>query len=139
MTTKNEYFLKEIQEKGGLTDYKTIVINLIQELENHNCKISCRYDICSSSYEHNYENNTKRIMISLKCKKKPIHIIWDILHEIGHLCFELKGKSDNSLNKEIQAWKYAEKKLSKFPELSKEIDDFEEYRNKCLSTYKSNI
>ena len=71
-----------------------------------------------------------------KAKEKPIHYIWDILHEFGHYLSGLPNRHERTFDRELQAWELGLEQLKKYPELFAQVEDFEKYRENCLATYK---
>lgn len=138
MENKIERLKREISKRGNLIKFESVIEKLINEIIDSGCKISC-CDICDTSkIEQSIDGTIKNhIRISFKDKKeKPIHLIWDILHEFGH---HLSGKpngKEKSYSRESLAWDYGFDTLIKISELKDYQDDFENYKEKCLLTYK---
>ncbi|WP_298152237.1 hypothetical protein [Flavobacterium sp.] len=138
---KKEQKLREFCIEGNLGQYRNeleIIFNLI---EAAGCRISSRTDEHSS--QHVFEKDGCRIRISLQKKyENPLDIIWTILHEFGH---HLSGKSsvpkftkEQKIEREILAWKIAEKYIIDQPRLFTEIRGFMEFKKKCLKSYTDN-
>lgn len=130
----NNRLIDEICANGKLTEFRAVINNLVENVYASDFTLSCRYDCKQSSIEW-----TKRhIRISLK--KDSLKIIWDILHELGHL---QSGERINSktinINREINAWNNALIELKKYPELLDNVGQFKDYQNFCLKTYYDKI
>ena len=137
----SERFKNEICQNGNLTDYEKIIDFIIKEINLHDCNISCCYNFDTSRIEQSKINGHKKshIRISLKNKReKPIHIIFDMLHEFGHFLSGVPIKNTIDINREIIAWDFALKVLRKIPESSIYFDEFYIYRDFCLNTYRTN-
>lgn len=89
----------------------------------------------------NWDQNHIQIAISEK-SKGTLAIIWDILHEIGHLLTGNPKNNDFStpdkITREEIAWENAWIIVkSKMPALVIAYEDFNNYRNDCLMSYKN--
>jgi len=128
---------REIILKGKLNGFEETLEKLLQTIFDAGCDISC-CDICeNSSIEQSIDDFLKpHIRIGFKtARENSIHIIWDILHEFGH---HLSGKADGeekTLERERVAWDLGLKQLFCFPELTGYVDNYKNYRDKCLKTY----
>jgi hypothetical protein len=126
---------------GDLACYKSIISNLVDKTDELNCTISCRCDGIRSSIEQSiYDHVESRIRIDLMNKnQEPLHIIWDILHELGHL---ISGKKNDtvrySIERERIAWEIAYREMMQYEALSIYSDDFIRYKDKCLKSYRAN-
>jgi hypothetical protein len=135
MTRKEEQKINEFCSNGNLEQYRRILGDIFKEIENGNCRISARYDMDCSSYDNGL------IRISLcRTYQSPIHIIWTIFHEFGHHMdgpMETKDRNDldKRISREISAWKFARTEILKYPDLAKQITDFDNYQKKCLESY----
>jgi hypothetical protein len=140
MIDRKTQLIKAFCAKGKLNDYKEEVEHLIVKILDSNCLISdC--DTCETSLiEQSKETNVKNhIRISFKYEKeKPIHIIWDILHEYGHHLSGHPDELEKSIEREKEAWDLGQKIIATYPKLIIEQKDYENYRDKCLKTYSKN-
>lgn len=130
---------REICQKGNLSQYEGTIEKIIQSIHNSECLISC-CDTCeNSSIEQAVDGSFKNhIRIGFKrAKEKPVHYIWDILHEFGHHLSGLPNGEEKSVNRESLAWELGLEQLKKYPELIEHINDFENYKENCLNTYKN--
>lgn len=138
MNNKIEKIKLEICQKGNLNEFESIIEIIINVIIDSGCKISC-CDTCETSRIEQSIDDTEinHIRISFKDKtEKPIHFIWDILHEYGH---HLSGKpngKEKSYSRESLAWDLGYATLIKIPELKDYCDDYKNYKEKCLTTYK---
>jgi len=128
---KNERLLNEVCEFGKLENFREILKFYLKEIFKNNFTISCKYNDDQSSIDW----TKKHIWVSLK--KAPLKIIWDILHEYGHLLSEEKKDNIIDINRELKAWLNAEVELKKHSKLILHINEFNDYRNECLKTYQS--
>jgi hypothetical protein len=126
---------EELIRHGKLDLFENTLGKIIESIIKENCLISCNYKSDKASIEHKENGSIIRIGFA-ENKSNPIHYIWDILHEYGHL---LSGKPikgvNNTLEREKLAWDIAFKEIKKYPDLLKNIHDFENYREFCLKTY----
>ena len=128
----------EIVRVGNLTQYENTIEKILQSIYNANRTISCCYICENSSIEQAIDKSFKpHIRIGFKVpKEKPIHIIWDILHEFGHLLSGLPIGKGGTPERESQAWNIGFEQLKKYPELVDQIDDYKKYREKCIKKNK---
>ena len=135
MIDKIEKLNHEICSKGNLSQYENTVGKILSAIYDAKCTISC-CDICEKSrIEHSMSKTHIRIGFK-KAKEKPIHYIWDILHEFGHYLSGLPNRHERTFDRELQAWELGLEQLKKYPELFAQVEDFEKYRENCLATYK---
>jgi hypothetical protein len=135
---------EEICVEGNAIDYLVEVTMLVQRIVQGGCNIACDYiNNCSRHVEPLEDGQPCLIRISVhKARTKPIHIIWDIMHEFGHL---LSGKPEKGevedpckrLKREELAWVKAEVQLDDFPTLKVEIADFLAYKDYRLLGYRN--
>lgn len=139
MIDKKSLLKKEFYTKGNLIDYKDVIEILIDKILDSNCLISA-CDTCETSGITETKDITKKnhIRISFKYKReKPLHLIWDILHEFGHHLSGHPNGLEKSLERERLAWDYGKKILSGYPTLKENEQDYEEYRDNCLKSYNT--
>lgn len=131
--------IKEITQKGNLTEFEDSLEKIIRSILNSQCNISCNDldDISFLEQSKLYAFNPI-IRIGFKGQKeKPIHYIWDILHEFGHFLSGVpKPGEEKTIARETLAWDLALEELKKLPQLLEHVDDFEIYKEQCLLTYK---
>ncbi len=139
VSSKSIQKVNEFCKEGNLEEYREILQDIFQKIENANCRITARYDSDFSVHE---ENNGKcLIRISLRNNNVvPINILWTIFHEFGHhISGTIEKKDENDFNKKIlsekNAWRNAKIEVLKYPSLNCRIDEFEKFRNECLETY----
>lgn len=138
MTDKLDRLKREICYKGNLSQYEDTIEKILQSIHNSECSISC-CDTCeNSSIEQAIDGSFKtHIRIGFKrAKEKPIHYIWDILHEFGHHLSGLPNGKERSVGRETLAWELGFEQLKKYPELIEQVKDFENYKENCLRTYR---
>jgi hypothetical protein len=119
---------------GNLQKYKKAVSEILDMINAQNCKISyCQTcDVSSIAW-----SNPPMIRVSFKVEK-PIHIIWNILHEFGHFQSGARAEEMEIYDRELLAWNFAAEEVKKIDELQMQLKDFYEYQNDCLRTYKPN-
>jgi len=122
---------KEICQKGKLAGYESIISILIDQIDASDCKISC-CDTCETSSIVQYWDSSERDHIKigfLYPRERPIHYIWEILHEFGH---HLSGKpvkgEEKTVAREELAWEHALIELKKHDGLVEELNDFMSYK-----------
>ncbi len=138
MTEKLGMLKREICHKGNLSQFENTVGEILVSIFESYCSISC-CDTCeTSSIEQATDGTFKtRIRIGFKRQKeKPIHYIWDILHEFGHHLSGLPNGTEKSIKRESEAWNIGLEQLRKYPELFEHEDDYKKYREICLKTYE---
>jgi hypothetical protein len=125
--------VQEIIKQANIEEYESLLRSIIDRIHKRGFNLYCRYE----SEQSVVEWSNKIIRISVKsAKQKGIKIIWDILHELGHL---IDGKpliSGPDLQREINAWQNAERIFKEIPDLDKYYLSFVTYKNECLDTYK---
>lgn len=139
MLDKRKMLIDEICKKGRLEEYRKTIGQILLQIENENCRISC-CDVCeTSSIEQSMNGSEKpHIRIGFKIpKENPKHIIWDILHEFGHHLSGLPNGNEKTVNRELLAWNIGLEQLKLCPELVKYVDDYKVYQRYCLKTYKN--
>lgn len=129
MTNKLVVLKQEIYHKGNLSQYEDTIGKVLQSIHDSECSISC-CDICeNSNIEQAIDGSLKpHIRIGFKgTREKPIHYIWDILHEVGHHLSGLPDGKEKSLEREKLAWEFGLEQLKKYPDLSEQLQDLENY------------
>lgn len=127
----------EICKKGKLSEFENVLEGLIDSILESDCLISC-CDICETSSIEQFKNGNFKSMIKIGFKNsrdKPVHIIWEILHEFGHHLSGLPNGKEKSYERELQAWDFGLLELKKYAELLVLEDDYMEYKKSCLSSY----
>jgi hypothetical protein len=136
---KISLLLKEISHKGKLNEFENTIEKIIRTIINSQCEISCSdiHEVSSFEQSKLYSFNPI-IRIGFKGEKeKPIHYIWDILHEFGHFLSGVpKFGEEKTIARETLAWDLGLEELKKYPELIIHIEDYNIYREHCLLTYK---
>lgn len=138
MTEKINKLNKEICHKSGLTGYEETIEKILKFIFESNCTISCCDTCTTSSIEQSKNAEFKsRIKIGFKKpKEKPIHFIWDILHEFGHHLSGLPNGKEKTLDREKEAWHFGLIELEKYSQLIEHKSDYLMYRESCLKTYE---
>jgi hypothetical protein len=141
MTFKQDLKKKEFLTKTGLAEYSNTLFLIIDRILEDGCEISCddRAKCSRCSQRTDDLNIADHIYIGFgRPREKPLHFAWEMLHEFGH---HLSGKprpvEDGTLAREELAWDYAEKELTRYPDLAAQIDDFITYRKFCLDSYRN--
>jgi hypothetical protein len=134
---RKKILLQEICFKGNLWDFQATLERIINGIEENNGRLSCCETCETSRIEHDKSGSrSPHIRIGFKTRKeKPIHIIWDILHEFGHLVSGAKGENEKTVYREIEAWQKAFNELLYYDDLKVEVLDFKLYARECLRTY----
>ena len=134
MLDRKNRLITEIINNGKLSEYEEIIKEVIENISQQGFIISTRYDSSQSAIDW----ISKRIRISLI--KDPMSIVWDLFHEYGHLISGEKcgGSKLIDCDREVKAWDNAFTKLSKYPRLLSQKDNFDKYRVDCLKTYCAN-
>lgn len=138
MNDKINRLKREICHKGDLAQYENTIEEILHSIYDAECSISCCDSCENSSIEQAMDCSFKtHIRIGFKgAKEKPIHYLWDILHEFGHHLSGLPNGKEKSVERENQAWEFGLQQLNKYPELFEQMKDFEKYREICLKTYE---
>jgi hypothetical protein len=138
MKNKTDRLVSEFCSKSNLSDFEKEIANLIAKIKADDADVSC-CDTCEASVIEQSMDRKNMIRISFKYKKdNPIHYLWDLIHEYGH---HLSGQTENrtiDINREIEAWDNGMKYLKGVPSLLKHASDYENYREKCLDSYRKN-
>ena len=139
MVSKIDRLVKEFCAKSNLFDFAKEITDLIVKIQSDNADVSC-CDTCETSVIEQNTDRKNMIRISFKYgKDNSIHYLWDLLHEYGH---HLSGQPKNrniDINREIEAWNNGMNYLKRIPSLLKHLADYENYRDKCLDSYKKHI
>lgn len=125
--------VQEIISVSGLIEYEEVLKDIIHEIHNRVFNLSCRYDSNQSVIE--WESSLIRISVK-RGNDHGINILWDLLHEFGHLLDLKPNNNDPGIKREISAWNNAEKFIKSYPELKLKYDSFLMRRNECLKTYQ---
>jgi hypothetical protein len=130
-------FVNEIVDLCDLQEFENTLIQIVDKIENSNCRITTRTDISASSCQQSIGDSTDSVIrISLKNKRADsIEVIWDILHEYGHLISGARAEIQSDLEREIEAWKFANLELDNYPDLQCYVKQFNMYKQRCLETY----
>ena len=127
----------EICQKADLHEFKETIEVILTEIHESDCLISC-FDISGVSVLEQPKDGKNRIRIGLK-NKKPIHIIWGILHEFGHHLSGTRMENDTTIYREEKAWEIATELVKKHPQLLGHLDDYNAYQEMCLDSYRKNV
>jgi len=143
MSTSYNRKAEEICVKGNAPQYLGEVTKLVQAIIDDKCEIACDYSSDRSRCQQSFDDETpSKIWISVrKVRAKPIHLVWDIMHEFGH---HQSGKPERGevedpvrrLIREELAWDKAEALLQDYSTLKMELADFLSYRDFCLIEYR---
>lgn len=139
---QNPRTLDEVCERGQMEQYRYLVKDVFDWVNNHGCRIMTRYERPESSCEWS-ATEAPIIRLNPKNNADPLDIIWTLLHEYGHF---LSGKpatsrlnSQQKFERELLAWEYADKELINFRMLDEYKQLYFSYRAYCLKTYKDNV
>jgi len=91
--------------------------------------------------------NGKRVVnlvIGVKDRTDHLSVIWSAFHEWGHLCQpaqteDIRLSPALTYEREKGAWEIAERAVREIAVLLPHIQQFEQYRDYCLSDYQSKI
>jgi len=87
--------------------------------------------------KHATTDGVKHIFLPVWNMEKGLKFIWDLFHEIGHSMDSVKVNNEPDLEREEYAWNYSEKLLCSFFDQHGHKDAFEDYKEKCLDTYRN--
>jgi len=124
----------EIISQTNLDVYNDILLKIVNEIENRGFRLSCRSDSMQSVIEW----DSYLIRISVKNgKKRDLKVLWDILHEYGHLIDGRPSKKEANIKREKSAWLNAEVYIKNHSILMDNYQEFIRYKDECLRTYIS--
>ena len=129
---------REICHKGNLSQFENTVGKILVSIFESDCSISC-CDTCGTSSIEQATDGTFKTQIRIgfkRQKEKPIHYLWDILHEFGHHLSGLPNDTERSIERESEAWDLGLEQLRKYPELFDYEDNYKKYSEICLKTYE---
>ncbi len=116
--------------------YESVIIKIIDRIYDKDFSLALDYNINESRIDWKEE----KIWIRIKSQKTSMQYIWDLLHEFGHL---ISGERPtdytelDELQREEEAWNNAFKEIEKhYPNLLNDIDNFNNYKEFCLETYR---
>lgn len=131
---------REFLTKTKLVGYDQTLFAIIDRILDDDCRISCDdTGPCSRCVQRIDDKGIPdHIYIAFSySRERPLHFIWEILHEFGH---HLSGKpgpgEDGSVVREELAWDYAGKEILQYPQLIEQKMDFLSYREFCLINYR---
>ncbi len=133
----NHRIIDELCARGQLEKYRETVEQIIIIANQYGFGVCTRYDSLKSNIEW---GKTKIIRIAINEETKGLGLIWDLLHEIGHLIDGEPKKEDfckqEIIAREEKAWENAWGMVqSKLIELISEYNHFEKHKRECLLTY----
>ena len=131
---ENNRIVREICYKANLIDYKKEVETIIMKIESSGFRVSCWDNSVNSVIE--WGNKLIRIGMQDDTDDK-FHVIWDMLHEYGHVLDGQPTSQSPNYQREVSAWKNATKILIQIPGLIGLKKEFNSYRKFCLDSYKS--
>lgn len=129
---KIEKLIREIVHGCSLKDYEFEIALIVKKIYLSNCTLACHYIGLQSSCRF---DPTPLIRIKVQDRNNPMHVIWDILHEYGHFLSGLPKSRGPNLVREILAWDFARQEVNYYPRLLAALNEFNIYREFCLSTY----
>ena len=132
--------LNEFCDKGKIEMYRNEVALILDTIRTKGVKVSPTYNHETvSSTLWSDKGVAVRIRIRIKVDFLGLPVIWDLLHEYGHMLdLPLKSGLSNQerLNREERAWDNARKELYNYPRLLHFVVEFNSYGELCLATYK---
>lgn len=140
-----EFRLRQIIDEfcigWGLDPYRICVATAIQIAKDKEFSVSIWRNGLRSKI--NWEQCIIQIAIPENSKGR-LSILWDLLHEIGHL---LTGRpkeneliAENALEREEKAWDIAWNiVIDKMPSLQDAYNDFNNHKKECLRSYRDLI
>jgi len=136
--TKEDRIINEIVSNGMLEEYKPTIMQIAKLVSERKFSIAPKYNDFTSSVDW----HSKLIRLSLKDSSKGKKILWDLLHELGHL---IDGEVSNHLHgeelvfREMSAWANAKEIMRQLPVFNLDEEEFDLYSNFCLDTYRDFI
>jgi hypothetical protein len=125
--------LNEICAKGNLSEYREEVGEIISKIEHTGFRVSC----WDNSVQSVTEWGSKLVRVGMKDNTgSKFHVIWDMLHEYGHVVDGQPTSQNPDYDREFSAWENARHTLIEIPRLMEFKDEFEAYREFCLKTHK---
>lgn len=129
----NVRVVNEICTKVEIPEYESTISRLVTKAEVYSFQVCCQYITDQSVTEW---GTSRLIRLGIKSgKAKGITVIWDLLHELGHL-MDGEPESGKDMLREKSAWNHALELLNEFTDLKKEIVSFYSYRDQCLDSYR---
>ncbi len=125
--------LNEICVKGNVTEYRLEVAKIVSKIEEEGFRVSC----WDGSILSVTEWGSRLVRIGMKDNTNfQFSIIWNLLHEYGHILDGEPISPTANYGREVSAWENAWKTLIEMPRLMEFKNEFESYREFCLKTYK---
>jgi len=97
--------------------------------------------LCKLGQELQYQNRMFSLQIGVAKRDDPLTLIWSLFHEFGHFCqpepteAEMRDNTQEKYEREADAWRIAEEKLSGELFYQENKHSFEHYRNEALKSY----
>ncbi len=121
---------------GRLEEFRIEITKIVENVVNKGFAVSFREDDFKSVAEW---GNSRMIRLSLKDRTRGKKIIWDLLHEFGHVLDDEPPMGMTKLEewqRELNAWNNARNELPQYPTLLPFKEGFEEHRKECLLSHK---
>jgi hypothetical protein len=84
---QNPRTLEEICRVAGLDEYRAVLADIISRINVTGCRVATKY-IEQKSTLYWSEPGGPLIRVNLQGNEEPLHVIWALLHEQGHLELE---------------------------------------------------
>jgi hypothetical protein len=123
---------------GALADYREEVDRVIKLAGDYGFIVATRSDIPQSSTDWTRKCIHLAIGVGVE---KGLPLLWDLLHEIGHVVDGFPPHNELTLDeliiRESQAWTNAWNLVrQKLPSLNRYRDQFNTHRDLCLDSYR---
>lgn len=117
--------------------YYEVVKYIYEDLLRRKSNLILNQTVNRSKTEFNIDEGTSKVELNNKNHK---NIIWSLIHEYGHVINGCPKKSAaGSKEREESAWEKGFEKISRlYSIIQKDKKDFDDWRDDCLKTYKSN-
>jgi hypothetical protein len=127
--------IKEIIDLGCVADYAEEVTAIIMKIWAKDFTVGITEypgDASTTQWDRNH------IKIRIIRGRKDLYVIWDLIHEYGHILDGLPPKLNPviRLAREEKAWALAAEELKSYPRLLFKRDGYETYKEMCLINYR---
>jgi hypothetical protein len=134
---KGSFKVNKLCERFGLEQYRTSIEAIFENIHGHGILTDIQ-DRKDSRKGDPFRREI--IIIGVKDRSDPLHIIWSILHEFGHY-LDTSEVGDNFAEKQLYreklAWDIGFEELKKYPDLYKHKQSYLERADYCIELYKA--
>jgi Zn-dependent peptidase ImmA (M78 family) len=119
--------------------YNDVVEQEVLRIYKSGCSIAIVDNVAQfGAYSWHEHTKDQQCIIRLNAQAdNPKHILWTLFHEFGHHLDTTEYQNTTKVDREFQAWKYAEDEFRLYPFLEQDYNDFKQFQRFCLSTYLS--